>query len=83
MKSLEIEPSTSKERPVSIRWVNTGIKQQTQGTIDAYLGYATRIYRKPEGGDAWKALYVQRTLAADTRGGLNLPLRVAFRCRRA
>ncbi|HWE64630.1 MAG TPA: FAD-dependent oxidoreductase [Chloroflexota bacterium] len=51
-----------------------GYKAPRETTIDAHLGYASRIYRKPAGAGAWKALYVQRTLAEDTRGGLILPL---------
>jgi 2-polyprenyl-6-methoxyphenol hydroxylase-like FAD-dependent oxidoreductase len=57
------------------QWLqDLGFTAPLETTIDARLGYASRVYRAPAGADAWKALYLQRTHAADTRGGLVLPL---------
>jgi 2-polyprenyl-6-methoxyphenol hydroxylase-like FAD-dependent oxidoreductase len=57
------------------RWLQAlGYEAPRETTIDAHLGYASRLYRAPEGTAAWKALYVQRTLVEHTRGGLILPL---------
>lgn len=44
-------------------------------TINAFVGYTTRLYRRPVNfPDAWKALHVRLSPPDHTRGGLILPL---------
>ena len=44
-------------------------------TIDAFVGYTTRLYRRPRNfSDSWKALHVRLSPPDHTRGGLIVPL---------
>ncbi len=43
-------------------------------TIDAAIGYASRVYRRPAGSDDWKMLVFQRRLPDRPRGAVILPL---------
>jgi 2-polyprenyl-6-methoxyphenol hydroxylase-like FAD-dependent oxidoreductase len=43
--------------------------------VDTHVGYATRIYRKPDDADhSWKTLIIRPTPPDDTRGGIILPM---------
>ncbi len=58
------------------RWLyNLGCAPPEEWTINSFVGYVTRIYRRPAGFDeGWKSLYVRPTPAESTRGGVILPL---------
>lgn len=44
-------------------------------TINAFVGYTTRLYRRPPGFDGdWKALHVRLSPPDHTRGGIILPM---------
>ncbi len=44
-------------------------------SVNTFLGYATRIYRKPENfAEGWKAMYIRPTLSTGTRGGMIIPM---------
>lgn len=54
---------------------NLGFKPPRETVINAYSGYATRIYRRPENFQGyWKTLYVQPNAPKDKRGGIITPL---------
>ncbi|MBB5122937.1 NAD(P)/FAD-dependent oxidoreductase [Streptomyces eurocidicus] len=43
-------------------------------TVDAHIGYATRLYRLPAGPRGWRALYALPSGPAVTRGGVLAPV---------
>jgi flavin-dependent dehydrogenase len=44
-------------------------------TVNAFVGYSTRVYQKPvDCDDDWKALYIRPTLKTGTRGGMIIPV---------
>jgi 2-polyprenyl-6-methoxyphenol hydroxylase-like FAD-dependent oxidoreductase len=44
-------------------------------TINAFAGYASRLYRRPAGaGTQWKTLYIRPTPTGSTRGGVIIPI---------
>jgi 2-polyprenyl-6-methoxyphenol hydroxylase-like FAD-dependent oxidoreductase len=44
-------------------------------TVNAFVGYSTRVYETPaNGGDDWKALYIRPTLNMNSRGGMIIPV---------
>jgi len=44
-------------------------------TVNAFVGYATRIYQKPvDFKEEWKAMYIRPTVKTGTRGGMIIPL---------
>ena len=44
-------------------------------TVNAFVGYSTRVYQKPADFDEeWKALYIRPTLKTGTRGGMIIPV---------
>lgn len=52
-----------------------GYRPPVEWRINAFVGYATRVYRRPADFDAeWKALYIMPTPPGGTRGGLIVPL---------
>lgn len=57
-------------------WLESlGYTPPTETYIDAFPGYATRIYKRPANFQGhWKMLYVQPTPPNDTRGGIIIPL---------
>ena len=57
-------------------WLESlGYIPPTETYIDAFPGYATRIYKRPANFQGrWKMLYIQPTPPADTRGGIIIPL---------
>jgi 2-polyprenyl-6-methoxyphenol hydroxylase-like FAD-dependent oxidoreductase len=56
------------------KWLEAlGYDRPQETTIDAHLGYASRIYERPEFRD-WGALYVQLAPPEVTRGGVLFPV---------
>ena len=52
-----------------------GFSPPRQTTVNAFAGYASRIYRRPAGFDAgWKTLYIRPTPPRGSRGGLIIPI---------
>jgi flavin-dependent dehydrogenase len=52
-----------------------GYTPPQETTVNAFTGYASRLYRRPAGGDqGWKTLYVRPTPAHSTRGGVLIPI---------
>lgn len=52
-----------------------GLPTPQESTVDASLGYATRLYDIPDGLEVgWKALYVQSSAPSDPRGGIMFPI---------
>jgi flavin-dependent dehydrogenase len=52
-----------------------GYTPPAEWSVDSFVGYATRIYQKPDGfDDSWNTLYVQPTPPDGTRGGIILPV---------
>jgi 2-polyprenyl-6-methoxyphenol hydroxylase-like FAD-dependent oxidoreductase len=46
-----------------------------ESTINAFAGYASRIYRQPaEFAESWKTLYIKPAPPGGTRGGMIIPL---------
>lgn len=58
------------------RWLEAlGYPVPPETKIDAHLGYASRIFRRPAGFRAgWKGTYVQVAPPEDTRGGVLFPI---------
>ncbi len=51
-----------------------GYGRVEETVVKSHLGYASRLYERPDGADAdWKALYVQAKGSGSTRGGLIVP----------
>lgn len=43
--------------------------------VNAFTGYSSRLYRRPDGfGEGWKTLYVRSTPAHSARGGVIIPI---------
>ncbi len=57
------------------KWLaSLGFMPPEEWRINAFVGYATRIYKKPANfAESWKRLYVRPTPADGTRGGILLP----------
>ena len=52
-----------------------GYRPPEEWHIDALVGYASRLYRRPPGfSESWKMLYIRPTPPAGTRGGVILPM---------
>lgn len=52
-----------------------GYTPPTETKVDAFAGYASRIYRRPDGFQrSWKTLYVRPHRRTGTRGGIIVPL---------
>jgi 2-polyprenyl-6-methoxyphenol hydroxylase-like FAD-dependent oxidoreductase len=52
-----------------------GFTPPSQTMVDAFAGYASRIYRRPAGFNAgWKTLYIRPTPPKGSRGGLIIPI---------
>lgn len=58
------------------RWLaELGYQPPRESKVDAQVGYATRIYRRPEGFAAtWKTMYIKPSPPDGTRGGILIPL---------
>ena len=58
------------------RWLQElGYDAPEETVVSAFLGYASRLYRVPEGfASDWKGAYVQVAPPAHTRGGIMLPV---------
>ena len=52
-----------------------GLVAPEESTVDALLGYATRMYDVPDGLDvSWKAIYVQPAPPEEPQGGIMFPI---------
>ena len=52
-----------------------GYQPPSELTVNAYPGYATRLYKKPENfSEYWKAIYIMPVAPIVTRGGVILPM---------
>jgi 2-polyprenyl-6-methoxyphenol hydroxylase-like FAD-dependent oxidoreductase len=60
----------------SPRWLHgLGYTPPEEWAVNSFVGYATRIYRRPAGlASDWKVLYVRPTPADGPRGGIILPV---------
>jgi 2-polyprenyl-6-methoxyphenol hydroxylase-like FAD-dependent oxidoreductase len=58
------------------QWLESlGYPTPQEETVNAFAGYATRIYQRPTGFNAgWKTLYIRPTPPNGTRGGIILPI---------
>ncbi len=58
------------------RWLGAlGYEAPEEEVVNAHMGYATRVYRRPEASDrGWEALYVQADPPGMTRGGAVCPV---------
>ena len=58
------------------RWLDSlGYGTPGEETVNAFTGYASRIYRRPaEFGASWKSLYIRPSVSESRRGGIMLPL---------
>ncbi len=58
------------------RWLEElGYQAPLETVVNGFLGYASRLYRVPEGFDSgWKGAYVQLAPPHSTRGGIMLPV---------
>lgn len=55
--------------------VSLGFQPPEEWHIDALVGYASRLYRRPAGFDpGWRMLYVRPTPPDGTRGGIIVPM---------
>jgi flavin-dependent dehydrogenase len=60
----------------AVQWLESlGYTPPEETTINAFTGYASRMYRPPEGFAAdWKYMYIRPTPPEDTRGGVIIPI---------
>lgn len=67
---------TSGRNSKAIHWLaDAGYETPRETRVDAFTGYASRIYQKPAGFSApWKMLYIAPSTPDQTRGGIILPL---------
>jgi 2-polyprenyl-6-methoxyphenol hydroxylase-like FAD-dependent oxidoreductase len=74
--STELLVDASGRNSNASRWLETlGYTPPEETYINAHLGYASRIYERPERLDrSWKGINVQATPPLVTRGGALLPL---------
>lgn len=58
------------------QWLESlGYTPPEEWSVNSFVGYATRIYERPDGFDSdWKMLYVQPTPPDGTRGGTIIPI---------
>jgi len=58
------------------RWLESlGYETPGEETVNAFTGYASRIYRRPaEFAAGWKSLYIRPSVSESRRGGIMLPL---------
>lgn len=58
------------------QWLSAlGYTPPSETTVDAFAGYASRIYRRPDAlQDSWKSFYVRPHRRTGTRGGIIVPL---------
>jgi 2-polyprenyl-6-methoxyphenol hydroxylase-like FAD-dependent oxidoreductase len=74
--AADLVVDASGRRSQATEWLTSlGYPAPRVMVVDAFAGYASRIYRRPDGyqGD-WKVLYVRPTPPDGTRGGVILPL---------
>lgn len=58
------------------RWLaELGYTPPRESVVNAFAGYASRIYRRPaEFSESWKTLYIRPTAPKSTRGGAIIPI---------
>lgn len=66
----------SGRRSKAPQWLaKLGYRPPEEWRIDALVGYASRLYRRPPAfSKSWKMLYIRPTPPAGTRGGVILPM---------
>ncbi len=74
--AADLVMDASGRRSKAAHWLAAlGYAPPNETTVDAFAGYASRIYRRPEGFEGtWKALYVRPHRRTGTRGGIIIPL---------
>ncbi|MDX1687665.1 MAG: FAD-dependent monooxygenase [Candidatus Promineifilaceae bacterium] len=74
--AAELVVDASGRRSKATHWLaGLGYAPPSETTVDAFAGYASRIYRRPDGFEGtWKALYVRPHRRTGTRGGIIIPL---------
>jgi 2-polyprenyl-6-methoxyphenol hydroxylase-like FAD-dependent oxidoreductase len=74
--AADLVVDASGRHSVAPEWlVSLGYEPPKESTIDAFSGYATRIYRRPVGfNESWKTMYIRPTPPNGTRGGLIMPI---------
>ena len=72
----DIVLDTSGRNSKASRWLaDAGLEPPRETRVDAFTGYASRIYQKPDGFHAaWKMLYIPPATPHQSRGGIILPL---------
>lgn len=57
------------------KWLaGLGFRPPEEWRVDAFVGYSTRIYKRPENfSESWKRLYIRPTPPDGTRGAILLP----------
>ena len=58
------------------QWLaDLGFTPPKETIVNAFTGYASRLYRRPaDFGESWKTLYIRSTPAQSTRGGVIIPI---------
>ncbi len=74
--SADLVVDASGRNSRAAEWLaDLGYTPPKETTVNAYTGYASRIYRRPaEFSEEWKILYVRPDPASSTRGGVILPM---------
>lgn len=74
--AADLVVDASGQRSQAPEWLAAlGYTPPRETTVDAFAGYASRIYRRPAGFQgSWKSLYVRPHRRTGTRGGLIVPL---------
>lgn len=74
--AAELVVDASGRRSRAAQWLATlGYAPPRETTVDASAGYASRIYRRPDGfQSSWMSLYVRPHRRTGTRGGIIVPL---------
>ena len=66
--------ATGRHSPLS-RWLSQlGLPEPEISWVDAHIGYASRIFRRPEGFRGWRALFLQSAPPSAIRSGIVFPM---------
>jgi len=67
--------ATGRQNTIAKWFVDIGLQQPKVTTIDAHIGYASRMYRRPpQWSHAWKAIILQAAPPKVRRAGLMFPV---------
>ncbi len=74
--TADVVVDASGRQSLAPQWLqNLGYVAPAELTINAFVGYATRLYQKPaDFAEEWKAMYIRPTPKSGTRGGMIIPL---------